>query len=454
MTTALVIAAHGSHYHPDTADPAWVCADVIRTLGLFDEVTAAFWKEQPTFSHVLAGLTADDVTVVPLFSSEGYFSQSVLPAELRPRRGQTVRQTAAVGASPALSSVVGQRVEKALRHTGWRAEETAVVVVGHGTSRHAESGDTTSHQAELLRQQGCWAAVHTAFLDEAPYVADLYNETSDLQFIVVPFFIAAGLHAQEDVPEALGITPTPYAIQHSHGRILAYTPPVGLTADLYRTVLAVAGVADVPELSLFDAESQGRKGRRGSFPLALSAPLRPCVEETILDVWAAFPRLRLGVLPRQQVGEVWLGRAGYLCHVADAGKAPAELRPLAEPLAVRRALRHTAEGAFRPWATLDSLPTGWVIHTPTIQIRSAALLAIYPHLAASPPPQTVAQVAARQQGKYRAVGELTAEIKAAITEATCGRCCLQPSWAGDGRGSPLGCAEPCVWWLNGAVLSN
>ena len=87
---ALVVAAHGSHYNSGTALPAWACVDAIRQRGCFDEVTAALWKEQPSFGTVLAGLHSSHVTVVPLFASEGYFSQTVLPAELQPRPDQTI----------------------------------------------------------------------------------------------------------------------------------------------------------------------------------------------------------------------------------------------------------------------------------------------------------------------------------------------------------------------------
>ena len=151
---ALVIAAHGSHYNPGTALPAWACVDAIRQRGCFDEVTAAFWKEQPSFGTVLQGLQSSLVTVVPLFASEGYFSQFVLPAELQPRPDQVLTFTQAVGANRFFSEVAAASIEAALAAEDLREDEVGVVVVGHGTPRHADSSDTTDEQAALLRDSG------------------------------------------------------------------------------------------------------------------------------------------------------------------------------------------------------------------------------------------------------------------------------------------------------------
>ena len=38
-----------------------------------DEVTAAFWKELPSFHTVIDSLEADEITIVPLFTAQGYF---------------------------------------------------------------------------------------------------------------------------------------------------------------------------------------------------------------------------------------------------------------------------------------------------------------------------------------------------------------------------------------------
>lgn len=80
---ALVIAAHGSHLNPDASDPTYAHADTVRETGAFDEVRETFWKEEPHFREVIRTLESEEIFVVPLFISEGYFTEQVIPRELR-----------------------------------------------------------------------------------------------------------------------------------------------------------------------------------------------------------------------------------------------------------------------------------------------------------------------------------------------------------------------------------
>ena len=418
--TALVLAGHGSHYRQGTAVPVWQSVEAIRQTGLFSVVTAAFWKEQPSFAHVLAGIPDDDVVVVPLFSAEGYFTKQVLPTELRPRLGQSVRITTAVGEHPHLAHIVDERLGTALDQHQLAPEEVTVVVVGHGTRRAQTSADTTEAQAERLRRTARFGntAVLTAYLDQPPFIKEVYQHVLTETLIVVPFFIAAGLHTQDDIPEALGITPEPFVPQQSAGHTVIYAPPVGLTADLPQMILSLADVA-------VEVGSEG-------------------------GVWAGVPSVRPEILDTNgpQIGELFLGEATYLCHTADAQSDPETLEVLDNPTAVRQMTRGENDShTYRPWATLDGLPTGWRIPTANELERSAALVTIYPHLAAPPLVQSVAQVAKRQLGKYRAVGELTEEQITAVVERVCQACLLHPSWHSPAANAALSCPEPCIWWL-------
>lgn len=417
--TALILAGHGSHYRRGTAVPVWSSVEAIRQTGLFSEVTAAFWKEQPSFAHVLAGIADDDVVVVPLFSAEGYFTTRILPAELRPRAGQQVCITTAVGEHPQLAHIVDERLTTAWRQNGLAPAEVTVVVVGHGTRRAQTSPDTTEVQAERLRRLGRYTAVLTGYLDQEPFIRDVYQRTSTTTLIVVPFFIAAGLHTQDDIPKALGITPEPFVPQQSTGHTVIYAPPVGLTDDLPDIILSLAGEA----------------GRA----------------RDDVAVWAGIPAVRSEVLVTRcpQIGEVYLGHEGYLCHLADAQVAPETLRRLDSPTAVRQMTRG-GDDLYRPWATFEDLPRGWRIPTPNQKVRSAALVTIYPHLAAPPPVQTVAEVAERQVGKFRAAGGLSADQITAVVEQVCPACLLEPAWHTPEADATVLCPEPCIFWLEEA----
>ncbi|MFN8528773.1 MAG: CbiX/SirB N-terminal domain-containing protein [Anaerolineae bacterium] len=85
--TALILAGHGSHISPNTAGMVWDLVDGLRAADVdftANEITAAFWKEMPSFHQVLNTVTATDITVVPIFTANGYFTQTVIPSEMGP----------------------------------------------------------------------------------------------------------------------------------------------------------------------------------------------------------------------------------------------------------------------------------------------------------------------------------------------------------------------------------
>src|SRR2546425_8992929 len=79
---ALVLVGHGSTLNAESAAPTYQHADELRRRGIFAQVLECFWKIEPAICAVLRGVFAKRVFVVPLFISEGYFTQEVIPREL------------------------------------------------------------------------------------------------------------------------------------------------------------------------------------------------------------------------------------------------------------------------------------------------------------------------------------------------------------------------------------
>ncbi|MDQ3426981.1 MAG: hypothetical protein M3477_04050, partial [Gemmatimonadota bacterium] len=97
---ALVLAAHGSRRDPAAGALVRRLAETVRGRRLFDEVAVAFHQGEPGFDGVLDELRSEEVTVVPVMTSAGHYSDVVLPAALaRNRRYPEVRlrQTPPVG---------------------------------------------------------------------------------------------------------------------------------------------------------------------------------------------------------------------------------------------------------------------------------------------------------------------------------------------------------------------
>ena len=176
--------------------------------GSFDEVTPAFHLGEPSFASVLDTLSARDITVVPLMTSEGHFSQAVLPREFaRNKRFDdlSIRQTSPVGTHPHVAGMVQRRLTDLGRHFEIEANTATVAIVGHGTHRHFRSRDAAEALACCVRKQGFVAEVLTGFLDDNPSVGSILNRMTRSILIVLPFLIGGGLHAAQDLPERLGL---------------------------------------------------------------------------------------------------------------------------------------------------------------------------------------------------------------------------------------------------------
>ncbi|MEM1294411.1 MAG: CbiX/SirB N-terminal domain-containing protein [Verrucomicrobiota bacterium] len=209
--SALLIVGHGSTENPDSSAPTFQQAAAIRKRGSFGEVHCAFWKEEPGFRQVDYMIESDDVFVVPNFISEGYFTREIIPRELElegaasQARGKTWHYCDPVGIHPSMTRLLLNRAEEIAPDVP--KEETALIIVGHGTNLNKKSTEAVRDQADLLRDQNHgYKEVLDAYMEEAPFIAKWDELTSAPNVVVVPFFIADGLHSFQDIPVLLGIT--------------------------------------------------------------------------------------------------------------------------------------------------------------------------------------------------------------------------------------------------------
>ncbi|MFQ5423200.1 MAG: hydroxymethylbilane synthase [Phycisphaerae bacterium] len=205
--TALILAAHGSQKAPAANAVVRALAERVRTLGLFDEVTAAFHRGEPGLTEVLDQIAADDATIVPIMTSAGYYSEVVLPRDLasNDRFGQIeMRITAPIGTHPKVAAFAAARFRKACERFGFDPKATRAAVVGHGTPRHPGSRLATEAAARRIeRLTGCRSAAGF-FLEEAPAVETVVDWADGCDVVVIPFLIG-GSHVMRDIPRRLGI---------------------------------------------------------------------------------------------------------------------------------------------------------------------------------------------------------------------------------------------------------
>jgi sirohydrochlorin cobaltochelatase len=225
MSRGLLLVGHGSHLDAASSAPFYAHAARMRGRSGFDDVRVATWKEEPSLSRALDGFGPEDVTVVPIFMSDGYFTSEVAPREMGLAgrvscvQGHTVRYTAPVGSHPALARVIVQRAREA-----GATRETAVAVLGHGTPRNARSEANIYAQSGRVRAMDVFDEVVTVFMDQEPNMRQLLDLVRAETVVVVPLFVADGWHVGSTIPEELALDGPE---TRRGGRHLRYATAVG-----------------------------------------------------------------------------------------------------------------------------------------------------------------------------------------------------------------------------------
>jgi sirohydrochlorin cobaltochelatase len=137
-------------------------------------------------------------------------------------------------------------------------QKTSLFIVGHGTDLNENSAVAAKREVRNIAARGIYAEVFNSYMDEEPLIAHWDQHASQPNVVVVPFFIADGLHSYEDIPVLLGIAAkssgaasatekeifrhNPY---HLRGRSLYYASAIG-TELLFADVI-------LEQVAAFDA---------------------------------------------------------------------------------------------------------------------------------------------------------------------------------------------------------
>lgn len=259
--SALVIVGHGSTTNPDSSAPTFLHVEELLRRGHFGEVYCAFWKEEPSLRQVLHMIDRDEIYVVPNFISEGYFTRAVIPRELGltgpvTRCGaKTVKYCQPAGSHSRMTELLLHRAADVA--PGVPPDETSLFIVAHGTDLNENSAAAAKREVEHIRARGIYAQVMNAYMEEEPLIARWSELAMAKNVVVVPFFIADGLHSYQDIPVLLGIEQEPGAaaserevFRHNpftvRGRRLFYASAIG-TEPLFAEVI-------LDQVAAFDAE--------------------------------------------------------------------------------------------------------------------------------------------------------------------------------------------------------
>ena len=208
--SALLIVGHGSTQNPDSSTPYFEHAAEIRSRDLFAEVHCCFWKEEPSMGDAIHLIDAEEVYVVPDFISEGYFTQEIIPRELKltgpttRHSGKTFHYCLPVGIHPSMTDLILRRAREIAPDVP--PADTTLIITGHGTGLNQNSTKAIRDQVAFIAASNAgYAAVRDAFMEEQPFIADWDQLAPTPNVVVVPFFISDGLHSYQDIPVLLGI---------------------------------------------------------------------------------------------------------------------------------------------------------------------------------------------------------------------------------------------------------
>jgi len=455
---AVLLVGHGSLLDPNSSRPVHDLRSHL--CGRFDEVRTAFWKEEPQLHYAFDLIERPEVFVVPVFTSEGYFTKRVVPRELGlygrlTRRGsRTIHYCDPIGSHPRMFEIVSERAEEAVPISA--RPDTSVVILGHGTDRHTRSDSTTLRLVDQLQGDNRYARVLPAFLDQEPTLRRVLEAERVGPMVVVPFFISEGWHVGTTIPGDL--TPGGSA-QDLEGYPLWFAKPVGTHPMLAEVVV-----------EMVEHHSSNAPGGESRGPVASPEPNLAPEPAPLSAVRAkrAFLSWIRSAAPRPRVFLQTIARFGdearfEIRHEEDRDADPTALRSLESLEQLREVVIRTATGQCRPLKTAPTLQSGWRLGDLNEDELWEAYALLYPAAPvhwyleregefASVP---FREAASRQTGLYAGAAGLEQNRVDALVRGCCStdRCLREPSWAIPGEqtsGSPrrmpgrVPCRAPCA----------
>lgn len=194
---ALLLVGHGSERYPDAGAVMRRHAERLREANRFAQVEVALLHGAPSVDDALARVGAGALRVVPFFMEDGYFSRVALSAALR---GHPARFCPPVGVHDGMTRLIERRALAACVGLGIPSRTTAVLVVGHGSSRAPGRTLALHRHASRLAATELFACVEAACLEEVPFAADALHGLRAHPVVVVGYFANEGGHIRNDVP--------------------------------------------------------------------------------------------------------------------------------------------------------------------------------------------------------------------------------------------------------------
>ncbi|WP_339859081.1 sirohydrochlorin chelatase [Thalassospira alkalitolerans] len=228
----LMMVSHGNS--GNGGDPAGALADVVRDQ--WDgPVRHGYMRSQPSLPDQLDRLKqdheADRLIVFPLFFSEGYLVVDELPRNLRDAGlGEAIILPPAINL-PGFLEMVGRQINTSLARRGWCETQSSVFLVPHGLKTLTAALPETIRFAKDLGRLCTGVEICIGNIEGNPSLADWRTIGSRKNVLMVPMLAGGGTHADDDLPEMIGV---------KSGDAIEILGPVGEWPQLPDLILAEA----------------------------------------------------------------------------------------------------------------------------------------------------------------------------------------------------------------------
>jgi len=232
---AVVLASHGDRGGSQPNAALRSQADAVTALtGL--RVWTGVLKGDPTLEDALAEAAtsgAARIAVYPLFMADGYFVQKVRERIAAAGFENKAQLLTPLGLDPALPDLIVESATETAQHSGFEPELSRLLIVGHGSKLGPASASATRKVAARAALARRFASVATAFLEEDPFLDDALR-ASNAQTVVAGFFFGDGMHAGDDVPEAIAETGARAIYTGAIGNSPAVAPLIAAALEAFR----------------------------------------------------------------------------------------------------------------------------------------------------------------------------------------------------------------------------
>jgi sirohydrochlorin cobaltochelatase len=239
VNEALLLIGHGSTRYPDVDGAMRRHADAVRAANRFAEVEIALLNGGPSVPEALGRIAAPSIRVVPFFMEDGYFSRVAVPQAIHTAvPSERIVRCPPVGVHDGMAALIEHQAMAACADGGWPPHDTAVLIVGHGSSSAPGRALALHRHAARVAATELFARVEAACLEEPPLVADALAGLRAHPVMVIGFFANHGGHVRDDVPALIAAE---QAMRGGDGRAVRFRGCVADDPMMVQIIMDQAG---------------------------------------------------------------------------------------------------------------------------------------------------------------------------------------------------------------------